>query len=140
VSILQSLFEFSELLHHLLMLCLHDLKLRLQFLILTDLFLICAIGIFEVRYDFLVISEYLLIPVLPLSRLLILLLEQIQLLSIDPPLLVLQCLQLLSIVSLLESALLQSPPCVTHSRLLVVVVDTRRSSHIVSFLFSHSDA
>ena len=75
VRILQSLFEFSELFHHLLMLCLHNLELGLQFFIFAYLLLICAVGILEVRDDLLVISEYLLIPVLPLSCLLILLLE-----------------------------------------------------------------
>ena len=136
VSILQSLFELSKLLHHLLMLCLHYLELSLQFLVLTDLLLICAVGILEVRDNFLMISEYLLIPILPLSSLLILFLEQILLVYINPPLLVLKCLQLLSVVSLLECALLQSPPGVSHCRLVVIVVNG--SPHIVSLLLSHS--
>jgi hypothetical protein len=60
---------------------------------------------------------------------------------INPPLLVLECLQLLSIVSLLESTLLKSSLCVTHGHLIIIVVNARRSSHIVSLLllFSHSD-
>jgi hypothetical protein len=71
------------------MLSLHDPKLRLQFLILTNLLLICPVSILEVSDDLLVISEYLLIPVLPLGRLLILLFKEILLLMINPPLLIL---------------------------------------------------
>jgi hypothetical protein len=134
MSILQPLFEFCELLHHLLMLSLHDLELRLQFLILTDLLLICPVSILEVSDNLLVISEYLLIPVLPLGRLLILLFKEILLLMINPPLLVLKCLQLLSVVRLLESALLESPPCIAHCRLVIIVVNASRGSHIVTIL------